>query len=137
MKSSFRFFRSKILLFHLKVWVVYYEFLVVKSSKIRFFKTKSRFLHQEDERNYVGAVNGIVSRLLCQFLVVLISPFAPCIRLWCQFIVIFLWLPVGWEEKTFWEKPQLPTVIVLPPMYPMPTSYSVYGIIKGRLIGFL
>ena len=29
-----------------------------------------------------------------------------------------------------------PYVIVLPPMDPMSTSYSVYEIFKGRLIGF-
>ena len=34
------------------------------------------------------------------------------------------------SENLLRDKPQLPIAIVLP------TSYSVYGIIKGRLIGF-
>ena len=45
-------------------------------------------------------------------------------------------IPREWVVKTFIEKPQHPILIVLPSMYPMPTSHSVYGIIKGRLIGF-
>ena len=48
----------------------------------------------------------------------------------------FLWLPAGCVVKTFIEKLQLPTAVVLHPMYLTPTSYSVYEIIKGRLIGF-